>query len=218
MSAKAIHYGRSEFGDLVPLACAVLETNLLRSTLRALALKSAVTAKETLGTLLLGDVDCMPPEAQADLSELLRADSLKMRVIATAGRSLTTPISEGKFSLELACTLSTITIELPPLAERIEDLPLLAQAFLEEINAGATKQVGGFSPEALDRLSSTPGPAMSTSWPKSCDSRTSGHKGAKSRRGTCPIRSNGPPTLLRIRRATTKQSCWRSFWLAWRRN
>jgi DNA-binding NtrC family response regulator len=152
--AKAIHYGRSEFGDLMPLACDVLETNLLRSTLRALALKSEVTAKETLGTLLLGDVDCMPLEVQADLYELLRADLLKMRVLATAARPLTTPISEGKFSLELACTLSTITIELPPLAERIEDLPLLAQAFLEEVNAGATKQVGGFSPEALDRLAS----------------------------------------------------------------
>jgi DNA-binding NtrC family response regulator len=150
--AKAIHYGRSEFGDLVPLACAVLEANLLRSTLRALALKSEVTAKETLGTLLLGDVDCMPLEVQADLYELLRANSLKMRVLATAARPLTTPISEGKFSLELACMLNTITIELPPLAERIEDLPLLAQAFLEEVNAGATKQVGGFSPEALDRL------------------------------------------------------------------
>ncbi len=161
-AAKAIHYGRNELGDLVPLACAVLETNLLRSTLRALALKSEVTEKETLGTLLLGDVDCMPPEAQADLLELLRANLLKMRVIATAAGPLTTLVSEGKFSRELACTLSTITIELPPLGEHIEDLPLLAQALLEECNAGAIKQVGGFSPEALDRLAAY-------SWPGNVD-------------------------------------------------
>ncbi|HEV3136807.1 MAG TPA: helix-turn-helix domain-containing protein [Pirellulales bacterium] len=160
--AKAIHYGRSDLGDLVPLACAVLEANLLRSTLRALALKSEVTAKETLGTLLLSDVDCMPEEAQADLFDLLRAGSLKMRVVATAARPLAAPASEGKFSRELACALSTITIELPPLAERVEDLPLLAQAFLEQVNAGATKQVGGFSPEALDRLAAY-------AWPDNVD-------------------------------------------------
>ena len=58
--------------------------------------------------------------------------------------------------------LSTITIELPPLAQRREDLPLLAQVFLEEANARGGKQLGGFSPEALDRLDAY-------SWPGNID-------------------------------------------------
>ena len=53
---------------------------------------------------------------------------------------------------DLAALLSTITVELPPLARRREDLPLLAQLFLEEANARGGKQLGGFTPEALDQL------------------------------------------------------------------
>ena len=47
---------------------------------------------------------------------------------------------------------------MPPLAQRREDLPLLAQLFLEELNARGGKQVGGFTPEALDRLDAYPWP------------------------------------------------------------
>ena len=49
--------------------------------------------------------------------------------------------------------LSTITIELPPLAKRRDDLPLLAQALLEEQNARGGRQIGGFSSAALDCIS-----------------------------------------------------------------
>ena len=48
--------------------------------------------------------------------------------------------------------LSTVTIELPPLAKRRDDLPLLAQALLEDQNVRSGKQLAGFSSEALDRL------------------------------------------------------------------
>jgi DNA-binding NtrC family response regulator len=62
----------------------------------------------------------------------------------------------------LASLLSTIVIELPPLAERRADLPLLAQLFLEEANSRGMKQVAGFSSEALDRLDGY-------FWPGNCD-------------------------------------------------
>jgi DNA-binding NtrC family response regulator len=58
----------------------------------------------------------------------------------------------GIFREDLAAMLSTITIELPPLAKRRDDLPLLAQALLEEQNARGGRQLGGFSPEALDQI------------------------------------------------------------------
>jgi DNA-binding NtrC family response regulator len=51
-----------------------------------------------------------------------------------------------------------MTVELPPLARRLDDLPSLAQAFLEQSNRSGLKQVGGFSDEALDRLQLYPWP------------------------------------------------------------
>jgi DNA-binding NtrC family response regulator len=54
--------------------------------------------------------------------------------------------------------LSTVEVELPPLAQRREDLPLLAQMFLEEINAKGARQLGGFTPACFDALDAYPWP------------------------------------------------------------
>jgi DNA-binding NtrC family response regulator len=139
---------------LVPQACALLESASLRSTLKALRLTHA--AKDLSATLLLNDVDCLPGEIQAELGDLLRLDTLGMRVIATAVKSPLTLAADRQFSQELACALSTIVIELPSLSARLEDLPLLAQSFLEETNATSAKQLGGFSVEAIDQLAAHP--------------------------------------------------------------
>jgi DNA-binding NtrC family response regulator len=72
--------------------------------------------------------------------------------MATAAEPLIDLARRGNFNAELAAMLSTITIELPSLAQRRDDLPLLAQLFLEERNAAGSHQVGGFSQAALDRL------------------------------------------------------------------
>jgi DNA-binding NtrC family response regulator len=159
--ARAIHYQRKAPGTLVPLSCAVLETNLLRSTLRAAWSKSH-NLHETSSTLMLDDIDAMPPEAQSDLVELMASEPSRVRVISTSACGLAEVVSRGQFSPRLACLLSTIAIELPPLAQRLEDLPVLAQAMLEEHNARGGKQVGGFSPEALDQLAAY-------SWPGNLD-------------------------------------------------
>ena len=83
---------------------------------------------------------------------MLAARPPQLRLIAAAEQPLGELARRGRYREDLAGVLSTITIELPPLAERREDLPLLAQVFLEEANAGSGKQLVGFSPEALDRL------------------------------------------------------------------
>lgn len=149
--AKAIHYGQASPGALVPLSCALLETNLLRSTLRALSQR--LPPGESSATLLLEDVDVLAAEAQADLLELIASGPRHLRVIGTSTRPLAQLAAGEAFSRELLCAISTIAIEIPPLAERLEDLPLLAQAFLEEYNASSIKQLGGFSTAVLDRLS-----------------------------------------------------------------
>lgn len=149
-AAKAIHYGQPRAGTLVPLSCAVLESNLLRSTLRAAW--SRLTAGESPTTLLLENFDALGSDIQADLLEMLRADQPRLRVVATSARSLDELAAVEGLSPQLVCAVSTITIELPPLVERLEDVPLLAQAFLEEANVGADRQITGFTSAALDAL------------------------------------------------------------------
>lgn len=157
--AKAIHYGQSaaEIGDLVPLPCSTLGTELLRSTLSALLGRQKVAAERPAATLLLTDVHELPAEVQIELAERLRGDP-PLRIVSTAAEPLEHYASRGEFRPDLASALSTIEIHLPPLAERREDLPLLAQMFLEELNAQGDRQLHGFSPEALDQLAAYPWP------------------------------------------------------------
>jgi transcriptional regulator with PAS, ATPase and Fis domain len=152
--AAAIHYGSdpASAGSLVPLDCAVLGAELIRSTLLALATGNPLGESSARSTLLLGEVDRLPADVQAELAGILVGRPFALRLIATAEQPLGELVRRARFREDLADLLSTITIELPPLAERREDLPLLAQMFLEEINAHGTKQIGGFAAEALDRL------------------------------------------------------------------
>ena len=147
--AEVIHYcGPTESrGALVPLECGLLDVELIQSTLRSLAVGSPAG-----GTLLLCDADQLSAEGQAALGSILPTAKYPLRLISTAATPLVDLPPRGLYREDLAAMLSTITIELPPLAKRRDDLPLLAQALLEEQNARSSKQLGGFSSEALDRL------------------------------------------------------------------
>jgi DNA-binding NtrC family response regulator len=70
--------------------------------------------------------------------------------------------AKGKFRRDLAYELSTLTIKLPRLASRREDIPLLAQHFLEEANAASDRQLSGFQPAAIELLTSL-------AWPGNID-------------------------------------------------
>jgi transcriptional regulator with PAS, ATPase and Fis domain len=155
---------------LTPLDCSLLGEDLLEAA-------TAAVAHETK-TLLLHRVDELSSDAQVQLAEFLarrpppgKGDSphlperpegclaqmgtvpcSRLRLIATATEPLGELARRGNFRADLAALLSTITIELPPLVERRDDLPLLAQMFLEEHNAAGPRQIGGFSPAAMDRL------------------------------------------------------------------
>ncbi len=152
--AAAIHYrdDPQSAGSLIPLACAVLGADLIHSTVLALATKDPLGEQAAQSTLLLSDADQLPPDVQAELAAVLAGRSFRLRLISTAARPLAELARAGTYHADLAGLLSTITIELPPLAQRREDLPLLAQLFLEEANARGSKQLGGFTPEALDQL------------------------------------------------------------------
>jgi DNA-binding NtrC family response regulator len=158
-AAEAIHYGADgAVGSLVPLDCAVLSGELVISTVQALASRRPSAERPAGSTLLLADVDLLPPDVQTSLAQTLCGRPFPLRLIATARQPLEELLKAGKFRQDLGLTLSTISIHLPPLAERREDLPLVAQLFLEEANSRGGKQAAGFTPEALDAFCAYPWP------------------------------------------------------------
>lgn len=136
---------------IVPLACQLLGAELLQSTIRALV-RPRVSGGGPPSTLLLNHVDCMPMEAQNELAGFLGTIDLPVRILATSRKPLAEAASEGAFRADLARYLSTLTIMLPPLVERIDDLALVAQWFVERANAEGKKQISGLTLEAIDRL------------------------------------------------------------------
>jgi len=146
--AEVIHYAApaESRAGLLPLDCGLLDVELIQSTLRAAA------AEKNTGTLLLGDADQLSAESQAALAAVLSAAACPWRVLSTAATPLVELSPRGLYREDLAAMLSTITIELPPLAKRRDDLPLLAQALIEEQNARGGRQIGGFSSAAIDRI------------------------------------------------------------------
>ena len=163
-TAAAIHYAANapSAGALIPIACSLLGTELIHSTVTTLATGTALGEESARSTLLLNQADQLPADAQAEVAALVVDRPFPLRLIATVEQPLFDLASQGKYRDDLAAALSTITIELPPLAQRREDVPLLAQLFLEEANARTTRQIGGFAPETLDAL-------HAYSWPGNVD-------------------------------------------------
>ena len=153
-AAGAVHYGGDPHGSraVVSLDCSVLGSDLIHSTVTALASARPADDPTQYGTLLLNHADELPEAAQAEAAAVLANRPYPLRLIATAAGPLDAVAGRGVYRRDLAAALSTITIELPPLVHRREDLPPLAQLFLEECNARTTHQVTGFTPEALDAL------------------------------------------------------------------
>ncbi len=165
--ARAIHYhgiGESPV-QLVPIDCRLANDDLLRRALDAI--HSAPTDASHRATLLLENLDRLEPSLQSQLAAAMRRTSFRARVIATFRRledSVRSPRGAAEpaphddesvadtFDNALLNFVSTITIEVPPLSARLEDLPLLVQSLLEARNRGSSKQVGSIRADALDQL------------------------------------------------------------------
>jgi DNA-binding NtrC family response regulator len=158
--AAAIHYAANPptanapglAGELTPLDCSVLGDDLLDAAATALAKGIERSEMAAACTLLFHRIDELPVEMQFRLADFLGRRPLRCRLAATAAASLVDLSRNGKFHADLAALFSTVTIVLPPLAERREDLPVLAQLFVEDWNAAESRQLAGFSPSALERL------------------------------------------------------------------
>ena len=127
-------------------------------TIPASALESAIFADVT-GTLHLSNIEAMPAALQARLARALsdsdRARStqkIRARVLASTSADLVAEVAAGNFNRELYDVISLITIHIPPLRERKDDLPLLVRHFIRSINAKLNRSIKGVDDQAARRL------------------------------------------------------------------
>ncbi|MFN4242026.1 MAG: sigma-54-dependent transcriptional regulator [Tepidisphaerales bacterium] len=171
--ARYIH-ARSARADRPFLAvnCAALSEHLLESELFGHE-KGAFTGADKLrrgrfeladgGTLLLDEISEIPPSLQAKLLRVLQENAFErvgssvtqrvdVRVIATSNRDLEKAVAEGKFREDLFYRLNVVPVELPPLRERLEDVPELARHFLEQIARRERSVLRHLEPDAVRML------------------------------------------------------------------
>jgi DNA-binding NtrC family response regulator len=139
-----------------------LDAELLETTVEAFVRSCAELSQEQPASLLLLEVDQLPEEAQASLLGFLKISELQLHTLATAREPPLVRAANGQFRRELAHVLSTLVIEIPPLGERVEDVPLLAQAAVEQGNARGERQVAGLTEKAMNCL-------LRYEWPGNAD-------------------------------------------------
>ena len=177
--ARSLHYN-SQRNDhpFIPVDCASLVENLMESELFGHvrgAFTGALTAKKGLfeeadgGTIFLDEVSNLTLSMQVKLLRFLQEHEIKrvggtenlkvdVRFVAATNHPLEPLVEGGKFREDLFDRLNVVTITLPPLRERMEDIPLLANYFLQKFTEENHKNISYISPEVLEML-------MQYSWP-----------------------------------------------------
>jgi DNA-binding NtrC family response regulator len=171
--ARAIHYASPRADrPFVVVDCAALPETLFESELfghERGAFTGAVAARRGLfetadgGTCFLDEIGELSPALQAKLLRVLQervvrrvggneSTPVNLRIIAATNRDLKKLVEEGAFREDLFFRLSVVTMVVPPLRERPQDIPLLAQHFLQKYARAYGKPVAGFAPAALNRL------------------------------------------------------------------
>ncbi len=171
--ARAIHSnGARSSGPFVAVDSGALAESLLESELfghERGAFTGAVTAKKGLlekahlGTCFLDEIADISPTLQSKLLRVIQEreirrvgsnepTSVDVRILAASNRDLKPLVEAGKFREDLYYRLNVVTITIPPLRERLEDIPLLAQFFVQKYGAGREKPVTGLAPEAMELL------------------------------------------------------------------
>jgi DNA-binding NtrC family response regulator len=157
--ARAIHYqGSSDLAiRLIPFDCALAGEDSLRQAVKGAADQRGDIRSRP--TLVLENLELLSLAHQAQLLSAIRQNMISARIVATVCSKRGTDATAGDTLSEisaldpaLAEAISTITIRIPPLVERLDDLPVLAQCFLESCNRGSDQQIGSVRREALDLL------------------------------------------------------------------
>ncbi|MFO7931563.1 MAG: sigma-54 dependent transcriptional regulator [Desulfosalsimonas sp.] len=177
--ARAIHSNSNRSsGQMVTVNCAALTETLLESELFGHE-KGAFTGADKRregrfvqadkGTLFLDEVGEMSMAMQAKLLRVLQEGeiqrvggetqvSVDVRIIAATNKDLSQMVAQGGFREDLFYRLNVVNIHVPPLCERTDDIPALAQHFVNLYAEKNRKKIKGFTPQAMDRL-------LKHSWP-----------------------------------------------------
>jgi two-component system response regulator GlrR len=149
--ARAIHQASARRGAAFStLACANATIEMLQAALRGNRPgEEPSSAEAPRGTLYLDEVADLPPEVQMTLNG--RLDTESTRLISGSNRNLGDLVSRGRFREDLYYRLSVSRIELPPLSQRRDDVPLLTAHFLDEL-ARQSGQRHVLAPDALELL------------------------------------------------------------------
>ena len=171
--ARAIHTNSPRRGNhFVPLNCAALSETILESELFGYEKGAFTGALQTRkgrfeyahgGTLFLDEIGDMPASIQIKLlrvieyGEVFRVGSnekikVDVRLIAATNKDLQALVRDGKFREALYYRLKVVTVGMPPLRDRLEDLPLLVQSFLAEFAATQGRKVPEITPAAMEHL------------------------------------------------------------------
>jgi len=177
--ARAIHYQSDRASkSFVVINCAAIPSNLLESELfghEKGAFTGAIKTKKgrlelaDQGTLFLDEIGEMPKELQVKILRVLEEQKFQRvggiedvevdnRIIAATNKDLKQAVEAGAFRDDLFYRLNVITISIPPLRERKEDIPLLVDYFLEKHRKVFKSRAAGVSDEALKLL-------VEYSWP-----------------------------------------------------
>jgi two-component system response regulator AtoC len=177
--ARGIHFiGERSKKPLVPVNCGGIPENLLESELFGYV-KGAFTGadrnKKGLfqeadeGTLFLDEIGELPLSLQVKLLRVLQESEIRpiggsktikvdVRIIAATSKDLEDEVRKGTFREDLFYRLNVMSINLPPLRDRPEDIPLLSQHFINKFNVSLSKDIKGIIPAAMSLL-------LKHSWP-----------------------------------------------------
>jgi DNA-binding NtrC family response regulator len=171
--ARVIHNNSSRKNmPFIPINCSVIPENLLESELfghQRGAFTGAVSSKKGLfeeadgGTIFLDEIGDISPFFQIKLLRVLEDQIIRpvgstksvkvdIRILAATNKDLQGAVKNGNFREDLYYRVNTITLQIPPLKDRIEDIPLLAKHFLVKYTGELQKEVTGISDEALARM------------------------------------------------------------------
>jgi len=168
--AKSIHLTGDRSGKpLVTVNCGGIPETLLESELfghKKGAFTGADKDKKGLfeeadtGTIFLDEIGEMPPPLQVKLLRVLQGDEIRpvgdsktrkinVRVIAATSKNLKEEAAKGLFREDLFYRLNVLHIHVPPLRERLEDVPVLCQHFINTFNMSLNKKIQSIAPEAM---------------------------------------------------------------------
>jgi len=176
--AKYIHFCSKRKGPFVPINCAAIPEELLEAELFGYekgAFTGAIKSKPGKfemangGTIFLDEIGDLSPKLQAKLLRVIqekqverlggeRPIKIEVRILAATNKDLEKEVKEGRFREDLFFRLNVIPIKLPPLRERKEDIPLLANFFLKKICEREGIEEKKLTPEAMEKLINYPWP------------------------------------------------------------